>query len=194
MLDMNYFELTFDDVDVDGWELSIDHERNDGSWKDVWAFSSCQFLVEHETFSVNIYSSGSKRDFNIADFDIPVVSSRFAQAVESLAPNEIQRIPVTIENESGWEIFNVLNCVDCIDHEKSAIDYYPTDPREPILQQETDKAGKPRGIRSLKIDASKTLGMHIFRIKDWEVVIVVSQQLKNKLETDRFDGIKFVEL
>ena len=123
-------------------------------------------------------------DFCPTAFGTIIVSSQMADVVEGMANAEIQRIPACVKGHDGsWEVLNVLSCVDCIDHEKSRIQYYPADHPE--------KPNKPRGVLKLVLDTERAEGYHIFKPEDWRVVTVVSEELKTALEGAEIEGIEY---
>jgi hypothetical protein len=108
-----------------------------------------------------------------------------ADVIERTAPNDLQRIPVVIDGEQGgWEIINVLPCVDCIDRQASLMQYYPAD--------HPAKAGKPRGVIRLVLDPSRIGSHHIFHPKDWRVATIVSEDVRNALDEIGATGMEYV--
>lgn len=187
---MSYFELEFD-PDEKNWELALPWLLSDGDWRDVWAFTRCQSYENTDLLIFDVSSDGIPVDFNLANFNIPVVSKRLGDLLFDIAPKQIQRIPVAIGSDRNWEILNLLSEVDCLDHSRSTIDYFSTDLKDASVQKHPDMAGKPRGIRTLCIDAERTKGHEIFRITDWTVPIVVSESIKLAIEGSGFSGARF---
>lgn len=73
-------------------------------------------------FSMHIL--GKQVDYNQTAFGAMVVSHRMAESIADIAPGDVQRIPAIIDAAEGsWEVFNVLTCMDCIDHRRSVIHY-----------------------------------------------------------------------
>ena len=54
-----------------------------------------------------------------------------------------------------------------------------------------DKVGKYRHLGDLTIDSSRTNGHHIFRIRDWEIALIVSERVKDALNGIDDLGIVF---
>jgi hypothetical protein len=88
--------------------------------------------------------------------------------------------------DEEYEIINVIARPECIDTQRSEIEWY-----EPGNDIRPDLAGTPLMIAKLVIDSNRTDGHHILRPKDWEVVIVVSEILKSALEAANVTGVKF---
>jgi hypothetical protein len=187
---VEYYKLMFDDQDVDGWELEIPWEGPDGEWWDVWAFTRCEIVEKPEEICVEISDNGTPVDFNLANFNIPIVSKRLGNLLDTASTNQVQRISTSIGNGSDWEILNVLHSVDCLDHQRSVIDY-STDPNDPGVAKAPKEAGTPRGVRSLRIDNGRADGFHIFRISDWEIPIIVSVDVKSSCEAEGISGVRF---
>ncbi len=188
---MDYYKISFDDQETEGWELVVTWELPDGSWRDVWAYTRCEYLSQPDDITVDIVDKGLATDFNLANFNIPIVSKRLGDVVESVAKNQIQRIPISIGDDRGWEILNILNLVECLDYERSVIDYHAEIPSDPAIVETLKNSGKPRGVRLLRIDGRKACGFHIFRISDWTIPIIVSAALKNALEDAGVTGLSY---
>jgi len=129
---------------------------------------------------------GNPIDFTFTTFQVPVVSSAFAEIVEAMDTEAIQRIPVTIfPSFTGFEILNVIRTVACFDYEKSRFTIYGE--FHPVEWQ-----GKISGIAELRIIPEKARGYHIFRLGEWNFAIIVSGALKDALEKEGFTGMKFI--
>lgn len=123
-------------------------------------------------------------DYEEAKFAIPIVSRRVADYLSDIAPDDIQRVPAVLPGDPGeWELLNVLTCIDCIDHSRSTIQYYPPD--------HPSKPGKPRTVIWLVLEESKIRGRHIFRPKGWEVKLIVSETIKDGLQALGATGLEF---
>ena len=129
--------------------------------------------------------TGNPIDFTLTTFQVPIVSSAFAEVVEAMDAEAIQRIPVTIfPSFTGFEILNVIRTVACLDYEKSRFTIYGE--FHPV-----EKQGKISAIVDLRILPEKAEGYHIFRLAEWILAIIVSETLKNALEKEGFIGMKF---
>lgn len=188
---MDYYKLQFDDQEIGSWELVVPWDLPGGNWRDVWAYNRCEYISQPEEISIKISDKGLATDFNLANFNIPIVSKRLGDALEEVAANQIQRIPVSVGDDSDWEILNIVNLVECLDHGRSVIDYYPEDTRDSVIVEAPERARKPRGVRLLRIKASKADGFHIFRISDWPVPIIVSSKVRDALQDTNLTGFTF---
>jgi hypothetical protein len=136
--------------------------------------------------TISLRRTGRALDFTFADFDVPVVTTAVGTMLTQVAADDIQRLPVRIRPYSGgWEIINVVSCVECIDPVRSNIDWWSEVDGRP------DKIGKPRMVTSLVIDPTRTRNCNILRPAGWEVALIVSVSVKDALENARVSGIRF---
>lgn len=178
----SYFSMKIGDESR--WHLQILEKFTDGSAVNIWAYR-CRALSNPKPVPFRIQVEGKRVDFNPTAFSAIVASRRMADAIEAIAPMDIQRIPAIIEGQaSDWEVVNILHCVDCIDYERSLIQYYPAN--------HPTKPGKPRGIIRLELDPSRISGVHVFHPEDWQVATIVSDVLKGALESICASGIEYV--
>lgn len=147
-------------------------------------YAECRYDSSGEAPQIAVFKKGPVMDFNRDSLEVPIVSRCLAEVIERSAGSDIQRIPASLNAAGGdWEVLNVLACVDCINHERSRITYYPDDdPHHP---------GKPRGVLELIINPSETAGHHVFRISDWKVAVIVSEQVKTAVEAMGATGVQF---
>lgn len=180
---MNYYDL-FPSSD-DGWHLIAKDTFSDGSPVDTYRYRRCQRVYDLRPVPVEIQVSGKPIDFYDMVLSGPVLSKRLADCWQSIAPQDIQRIPATVEGDNNeWEVIVVLNSIDCIDHKRSKItSYFPLD--------HPDFPGKPRAVLYLILDPDCIGGHHIFRPKGWESMIVVSETIKNAMEAMGATGIEY---
>jgi hypothetical protein len=139
-------------------------------------------------YPFTIFRAGPPCEINITGaFSILVVTERVAAAIEKVGKNEIQRIPVEVDqSRTNWEIVNPLAAVDCLDEQRSQIQsYYPPDFSRPEL------AGKPRGIITLRIEAQKATNHHVFRISNWMGPVIVSEQVVDAINSLNPEGCRF---
>ena len=153
------------------------------TWKEgipVAAYPPLKVLLDPEM-------PGTPLDFTYTNANMPVATTPVATILASIAPQDIQRIPVLVESrEQGYEIINVVRLIDCIDVERSEIQWY-----EKGNDIRPDLAGQPEMVIELVIDPSRVGDHHIFRISGWEVEIVVSDVIKEALEKVYATGVGF---
>lgn len=183
---MNYYDLRVDER-IPGWTLASPEREQyaDGTPLDIWAFSRCEVFTGQVPVPFVICEKGKRVDWNLTPFGPIVVSDRLGDALYSLARDEIQLIPVELDAPGKWQVLNPLRCVDCIDHAESVIQYYPDD-----FPDET-RAGTPRSIMRLRIRKGAAEGKHLFLPKDWGVVVIGSEMVKEMVSENGFTGIEF---
>lgn len=178
---MQYFKLAM--ANEERWTLAIERQFPNGGDVDIWAYSMGQPASDDVVpFVVDV--DGEMVDFNPTAFGSIVVSSEMAEILCRFASAEIQRIPAVVRGADGdWEVLNVVSVVDCIDHERSRIQYFPLDHAE--------KPGKPRGIMKLVLDSVRPKGHHVFKPMDWLVATIVSADVKTALEDAGITGVEY---
>lgn len=137
--------------------------------------------------SVPVQQEGKRIAFNLAAFDMPVVTNEVVSIVRALAETDCEFFPVVIgESNVGMSILNVVRRIECVDELRceEVMKWRPEDCRP-------DRLGCYRSIGGLRIDPAKTAGHHIFRIYGWEVSLIVSEVIRAKLDTIEDLGIVF---
>lgn len=195
MKEERFFEMTFDESGGRRWEIAVGNAASPECWSDAWALTDCNGYCSNNKVEFIVSCDGIPVDFNmVALFNIPVVSSKFGDIISKMCDGYVQRIPVKIKNCDGWEVLKVLHCVDCLDLNRSLIDYYPADLSDPWVAMNPERAGCPRGIRRLSVEPQRCAGMVLFRIRKWEVPIIVGGALKSLIEREGLTGVKFIEV
>ncbi|HEU0014977.1 MAG TPA: DUF1629 domain-containing protein [Longimicrobium sp.] len=134
-----------------------------------------------------IRRKGTELDFTFADFDMPVVRTAIALALETAAPRACQRLPAQVEgSESAFDILNVTARVRCLDEERSGVTFWTAHDHRPEL------AGQYRMVSQVRIRAEDAGPHGIFRIEGWEIALVVSTEIKELLAAA--SGILFEEV
>jgi len=129
---------------------------------------------------------GDLVDFNFGDFDMVVTPEGLNVELEHMLSPQIQRIPVKIENGGrGFEILNVLDVVKCVDEQRSEFTKWTNS------DGRSDKVGKFRMITRLRIDAKAASAHHLFRVAEWPIALIASEDIKSFLEARAVTGITF---
>ncbi len=181
---MCYYRLLL--TNDDGWVVSPKARFDDGSGLDPWAYRRCIRVDDPRPIPFEVIQEGRRQDFNVTPFSPTVVSRRMAETIASIAPDDVQRLPAAVDGEEDgeWEVLNVLACPECIDRDRSIIQYHPPD--------DPDHPGLPRGVVKLVIDPARSRGCHIFLPKHWPIAIVVSQAIKDRLVELGATGVQYV--
>jgi hypothetical protein len=111
------------------------------------------------------------------------------KAAKLFSVDEVELIPVSVKssNSSGrYYIAVIKHAVDCIDRNKSDFEIWEKD-----NNMRPDKAGEYRAFYKLVVDPGLTNGFNIFRIKGYQVAVVVSEALKRKIQTGLLTGVRF---
>lgn len=120
--------------------------------------------------------SGPALDVTLADFDMPVFRRPFADALEEIAPNQIQRFRAVVEgHDDAFDIVNVLPVVSCLDEKRSGVTYWSEVDGRP------EKVGQYRMVIDPKVDGRRIGSEEIFRIAGWKIMLVVSDRVKHLL-------------
>jgi hypothetical protein len=134
---------------------------------------------------VAILYDGEPTDFSFASDEVPIVARKFSKLIETVARDQIQRIPAEIENHGAeYDIVNALNQVDCVDETKSRFTKWTEGDKRP------DKIGDYKMVK-LVIDASRTRDLEIFRPKGWRISLIVSGSIKAAWEENGGTGLAF---
>lgn len=183
MQGVKYYRLLL--TSDDGWVVSPKARFDDGSELDVWAYRRGRRIDDARPIPFEIVQEGVRQDFNVTPFSPTVVSRRMADVLASLAPDDIQRLPARVYGElaGDWEVVNVVTCLDCIDHRRSIITYYPPDHRF--------HPGEPRGVLRLVVDPAPARDRHVFLPKGWPVAVIASQVVRDGLEEIGATGVRY---
>lgn len=179
---MNYFRL-IDDVGVPGrWHLGevvdsmgISNECRDGAR-----------IASEMSFQISIEQEGNPLEFCLTSFGVPIGSNRVGRAIESVASADIQRLNATIGVRGDFEVLNSVRLVECLDEARSEfLKWTENDFR-------SDLAGEYRMVSKLRIDSKKVpQDAHFFRIKGWRIALIVSEQVKSRMEEVGCNGAIF---
>lgn len=183
---MKYYRMSFDDSVADACYLS--RLRTQYESVDPRLFTSGQRLGERgPTFILSVEKNGRVLDVNFSGFDMPVVSSSVLEAISSTVGSDIETFRVCIDgvDDASMHIMNVVHTVDCFDRDRS----FFTEWQEGEFRN--DKVGKPKMVVSLAILPDRAGGHHIFRVKDWLVALIVSDVVREALQTLGAEGARF---
>ena len=155
---------------------------------DARLFTKCKGYPDKDVLDVPVEKGINPLDFTLGSFDMPVVKTNIGQMIESLAAADVQRIPVRIGRFDEYEILNVLTLRNAIDEELSEISRWEEKDGRP------EKVGKYFAIGELVLREKQINHAKIFRLKDWELPLIVCETIKLNLERLNTTGISFKEL
>jgi hypothetical protein len=184
-----YYELEDDRNHPGRWHMRSPVDEH-GQKINPWQFFKGRRLELPGTTRFPVKPAGVELDFSWAAFSIPVVTSRFVQLFERLGLQEVQFLPVEVENHTGpYFILNTLRTIRCIDEARcEEVQRWTPEDGEP------EKVGEYRYIAGVRIDPTKVEGTRIFRPWGWTLTLVVSEDLKEALEREGLTGTRFVEV
>jgi hypothetical protein len=170
-----YYRLTSDLSYPNRWYLQAPVDGQ-GNALDPRTFMTGEGVDVVGPIRIGMRLPGEPLSFTLADFDMPVVSAELGAAIEHVAPGRVQRIPIEVLGVAGdFEILNVLQVVDALDHTRSKVTYWqPSDGRP-------DKVGLPRMIIDLAVDPTRVDEAEIFRLAHWRIALIVSDQVARAL-------------
>ena len=155
---------------------------------DNWAFTNGVELdiQNYNDLRVEIDQDGVELDFTETDaYAVPIVSESFAECIYEYI-NEIQLIPISIPNTvRNYFVLVVKNKLECVDEKRSDFLIY-----EEGNEIRPDKVGDYEAINVLRIDTDKA-NKSIFRISRYEVLLIINEDIKKKLERAGLIGLKF---
>ncbi|WP_408022408.1 imm11 family protein [Sorangium sp. Soce836] len=180
---MRHFQLV-DDVSIpQRWHIG-EVTADDGWEPPFWAGSAFQGSP-----IATISRPGIPLDFSLTSFAVPVATRRVAQAIGSVADDDLQRIPLRIHGHVGFEVLNALRVVKCLDESRSEFTKWTE------RDHRADLAGQYRGVTKLRIEpANVPNDAHFFRIEGWLVALIVSDSVKLAMEQIGCRGAKFQEV
>lgn len=147
-------------------------------------------LPEGVRLVLRVREPGVPLGFSFASYDMPVVSERVGQLLESLAPDDVQRIPVEVVDPvdvpGNWEILNIVALLDCIDHEHTqALRWDESD------HHRLDLLGQYKYIRGLWLHADRLESNRIFRLVGYPRWVIVTAEIKDALEEAGVFGLRY---
>ena len=182
---MRYYKVN-DDVNIaDRWYLAevttdrgIEPRLNEGI--------RCTF---DGAMIATVHKPGTELEFCLTSFAVPVVRSSLAAAIQGLATQDVERLPVSIPGHVDFEVLNCLRVIRCLDEERSSFMKWT------ISDHRSDLAGQYRMVTKLHILGSVIPSSHhIFRIEGWSIALIVSESMKNTMEAAGCFGAKFIEV
>jgi Immunity protein family (Imm11) len=178
-----YHSATFDPHIADQWHLDV---PRDGEGNEIrgYHFTSGHPYSSTRPVKVSIYQDGRPLELSFNSEKVVVVSSRARKAVEAVAPKDCQFFDVAIPRMTQpWYILNAIHLVDCFDEAKSRFDLAPSE------------TGRRYAIvTKLIIDPAPLRGQQLFRVRNWDVNLIVSDAVKAAIEGIPSHGVWFKQV
>ncbi|RKG92451.1 hypothetical protein D7V88_06100 [Corallococcus terminator] len=185
-MSVRYFDL-YENVAEGFWCLGHPLDSSRQKLDDPWQFTVGK--PAHFTGQIQLPLSleGETRDFSHAAFATPVVHARLADLFKALAPNDVELIPVEVDSHPGpYFILNAIRTISCVDVEASEeAHYWKEDDGFP------EKVGTLSSLYGMRIDSSKVGDAKVFRPSEWDVALIVSEDIKEAMERAGITGAKF---
>ncbi|WP_368670808.1 imm11 family protein [Myxococcus sp. AM010] len=172
--------------DVPQWLLETPIRDSGEAFDEPWMFADGRVPPDSGPIKAQISHPGKKRAFVFAGVEgTPIVSEALANVFRTLAPDDVQLFPVSIERESEqYFVVNAIKVVDAIDEARCREVHHYDEPSP-------DYPGEYNWIYGLRIDPSKTEGAHVFRLKKFKTAFIVSEEVKDTHERVGNLGVSF---
>jgi hypothetical protein len=184
-----FFRMWFDQVRGDFW--FVDQPRAaSGAQISAFKFTSGLPVETTEPLDIRVDINGRRTVIAFGALDIVIARTDVLDTIEQLPNILIQRIPVTIDGRtSDYEILNILDVVDCLDHQHLNAGRYS--PEE--IAKHPPRAKQYKHIYGNEIiDPKKAEGHHLFRPEGWLLPVIVSDVVKDVVISIEPEGIAFL--
>lgn len=183
---MRFFDVLADDKQFsERWFLG-EPQSESGQSIDARLFRYGKVYTGPSPSSVPVQQNGKQIAFNLAAFDMPVVSDEVSAVIKTIVGSECEFFPVRVgATNEEMSILNVIRRIECVDEGRCEVMKWLTSDNRP------DRLGCYRSIRGLRIDPARTEGCHVFRIFGWEVSLIVSELIRERLEAIEDLGVVF---
>ena len=179
---MRYFDLEDDMTGIPRWHLDR-VVSTDGSVPSLRAGVKCDLT----DLQVAVHHAGPSLQFTMTTFGVPIAVLPLSIAFTSLAQNDVQILPCAVSGDCGYAAINVLRILPCIDDALTVGIKWTAD------DHRSDLAGQYRRIDKLMVDPSKIPeDAQVFRMKDYQRIIIVSETMKQAMEAAGCHGAVFV--
>lgn len=179
----HWYRMT-DDIHFPGrWQLRNPVLVSTGQEVDPWAFTKGEHYSGATGFRSD-HDPGVTLDFTLGGISVPFASSGLAGLLRLVAHEAVQVLPVDVDGHPFF-VVNATRTVACIDEGRSVFTKWAEADGRP------DKVGRYRMVARLVVDARKLEGQSIVRIKDWNVALLVAEEVKEAIEAGGFTGPVF---
>jgi len=175
---MKYYQYQCDSDFYRFLSLSKKHR-----YKDLYILNGNPLPPDWGPIEVIVEKKKPLGNFLYFDTYIPVVDKVALNILLPLIKNFVEVKEVKHNNPKIGQLYliHVLNIVDCLDYEKSDIDYYDD--------------GSIMGVWKYKLKKSKVGKYPIFRIKDLLLNdVFISEEVKNAIESSGLKGLNLEEV
>ncbi|MBI2390283.1 MAG: hypothetical protein HYV09_11900 [Deltaproteobacteria bacterium] len=160
-----------DDGRTGRWFLGDPHDAR-GHSLEPCVFTAGAPVQVAEPVTLAIKQKGFPVDVSLAAFDTPVVTRRVGALLETLAPDDVQRVRARIDGlHVEVDILVVRHIEPCLDQRRSRVE--------------------PDCVDLLTIAPERTSGRAIFRVEGCETAIVVVDRVVQALAAAQVVGMHF---
>jgi hypothetical protein len=187
-MSQRFFRLADDVYIPRRWHLDT---PSDGQGRKVfdWDFKRGTPVQVEGRLKVPVKIAGRSLDFSEAGLGIPVVHVKVASLLAERAPGNVQLIPADIEGQpEQYLVLVATRLIRCIDEAASEVSFWKPEHGVP------EKVGHYMGVDRLRIDKEKVGNAKVFRPEGWQVVLIVSEEIKDALECLGATGTRFEEV
>lgn len=162
---------------------------------DEWAFQRINRGTalggnDLEPWRTKFSRPGYTLPFSFAGFDVPVVDAALTSFFRAEVPSQVQFVPLLLSGaNSGHNILIATQSISCVDVERSELTIWGPDDGRP------EKIGQYRMFTRLRLNrAAVPNETHIFRVRGWEIALVVSDVLCDRLRQTARVGLAYEQL
>jgi hypothetical protein len=187
-MSQRFFKLSDDVYVPHRWHLDTPIDSQGRKVFD-WDFKRGTPVHVEGRLKIPIEIAGRPLDFSGAGLRIPVVHVKVASMLAEQAPGDVQLIPADIEGQPDqYLVLVATRLIRCIDEEASEVSFWTPEHGVP------DKVGQYMGVDRMRIDKARVGNAKVFRPEGWEVVLIVSEEIKDALERMGATGTRFEEV
>lgn len=173
---------------VPRWLIETPTRTSGEEFDEPWLFTDGRVLPDPGSIKSQISHPGMKRAFVFGGVQgTPIISEALANVFRTLAPDDVQLFPVSIEGVAEpYFVVNAIKVVDAIDEARCReVHHYDEDDTPPEYE------GEYNWIYGLRIDPAKTEGAQVFRLKKFKTAFIVSEEIRSALEQVGNLGVSF---
>jgi len=183
-----FFDLADDVYVPQRWHLASPSVSQGRKVQD-WDFKRGTLVHVEGRLKIPIKTAGKPLDFSEAGLGVPVVQVKVASMLAERAPGDVQLIPADIEGQPDqYLVLVATRLIRCIDEEASEVSFWRPEHGVP------EKVGQYMGVDRLRVDRRKVGQAKVFRPEGWEVVLLVSEEIKSAIEKMGVTGARFEEV
>jgi len=178
-----YFDLDWDPDFPNPWWLGEVECETEAVDCRIFTYGAPQKV--HGPLTIPVTDDGTALELTFAAFSVPVVTREMGEVFQQYAPEAVERFPVTVGNiKNTYEVLNVTQTVDAVDRARAGFELWKPEHGRP------DKVGTFLQLHRM-VFRRDIQPPHVFRIKGWEIALVVSRDLLEALKARDLRGNKF---